>query len=139
MTRLSVYDPFAEVFPELFRGVVAPTRERQSQSLQLKVDVREGPDDYTVHAEMPGIAKQDIQIEVDGNRVSISGEIKRDEASKEGNRVLHSERYFGSVSRSFTLASEIDDAKAEALVENGVLTLKLPKRTAASARKISVN
>ena len=139
MTRLSVYDPFAEVFPELFRGVVAPTRERQSQSLQLKVDVREGPDDYTVHAEMPGIAKQDIQIEVDGNRVSISGEIKRDETSKEGNRVLHSERYFGSVSRSFTLASEIDDAKAEALVENGVLTLKLPKRTAASARKISVN
>ena len=78
-------------------------------------------------------------VTANGSRASKRGAFPSTSRPKEGNRVLHSERYFGSVSRSFTLASEIDDAKAEALVENGVLTLKLPKRTAASARKISVN
>jgi HSP20 family protein len=139
MARLSVYDPFAEVFPQLFRGFAAPARERQVQALELRVDVKENANAYTVHAEMPGVAKEDIQVEIDGNRVSISGEVRRENVEKDGERLVHSERYFGSVARSFTLASEIDDDKSEARFENGVLTLTLPKRAAASSRKLRVN
>lgn len=139
MARLSVYDPFAEVFPQLFRGFAAPTRERQAQPLEVRVDVKENANAYTVHAEMPGVAKEDIHIEIDGNRVSISGEVRRENLEKDGERLVHSERYFGSVARSFTLANEIDDDKSEAHFENGVLTLTLPKRAAASSRKLRVN
>ncbi|MEK9776651.1 MAG: Hsp20/alpha crystallin family protein, partial [Quisquiliibacterium sp.] len=95
--------------------------------------------EYTVHAEMPGVAKDEIQVEIDGNRVSISGEVRRENVEKDGERLVHSERYFGSVARSFTLASEIDDDKSQARFENGVLTLTLPKRAAASSRKLQVN
>jgi len=139
MARLSVYDPFAEVFPQLFRGFAAPTRERQAQALEVRVDVKENANAYTVHAEMPGVAKEDIHVEIDGNRVSISGEVRRENLEKDGERLVHSERYFGSVARSFTLANEIDDDKSEAHFENGVLTLTLPKRAAASSRKLRVN
>ena len=139
MARLSVYDPFAEVFPQLFRGFAAPTRERQTQPLEVRVDVKENASAYTVHAEMPGVAKEDIHVEIDGNRVSISGEVRRENLEKDGERLVHSERYFGSVARSFTLANEIDDDKSEAHFENGVLTLTLPKRAAASSRKLRVN
>ncbi len=139
MARLSVYDPFAEVFPQLFRGFAAPTRERQAQPLEVRVDVKENANAYTVHAEMPGVAKEDIHVEIDGNRVSISGEVRRENLEKDGERLVHSERYFGSVARSFTLANEIDDDQSEAHFENGVLTLTLPKRAAASSRKLRVN
>ena len=138
MTRLSVYDPFAEVFPELFRGYLAPMKTPEGKALEIKVDVKESATDYTVHAEMPGIAKDDIDVQIDGNRVSISGEVKRESEKKDGERVLRSERYYGSVARAFTLASEIDDAKAQASFENGVLTLVLPKRAVAGGRKLAI-
>ena len=141
MSRLSVYDPFADVFPELFRGILTPARsaQGQSQALEVRVDVKEGDNEYTVHAEMPGIAKEDIHVEIDGNRVSISGEVKRETEKKEGERVLRSERYYGSVARSFALASEIDEAKSQAKYENGVLTLTLPKKAVAGGRKLTIS
>ena len=138
MTRLSVYDPFAEVFPELFRGLLAPVKGTEPQVLEIKVDVKESPADYTVHAELPGVAKDDIHVEIEGNRVSISGEVKRETEKKEGERVLRSERYYGSVARSFVLANEIDEGKAAARFENGVLMLTLPKRSAPAGKKLTI-
>jgi len=138
MARLSVYDPFAEVFPELFRGLMAPARTPESQALEIRVDVKESQSDYTVHAEMPGVAKDDIHVEVEGNRVSITGEVKRESEQKEGERVLRSERYFGSVARSFVLANDIDESKAQAKFDNGVLTLTLPKKVAVSGKKLTI-
>jgi HSP20 family protein len=139
MDRLSVYDPFAEVFPELFRGMMAPVRGREPQALEIKVDVKESPADYTVHAELPGVAKDDIHVEIDGNRVSITGEVKRESEQKEGERVLRSERYFGSVARSFVLANEIDESKSQAKFDNGVLTLTLPKKTVVGGKKLTIS
>jgi HSP20 family protein len=139
MDRLSVYDPFAEVFPELFRGMMAPVRGRESQALEIKVDVKESPADYTVHAELPGVARDDIHVEIDGNRVSITGEVKRESEQKEGERVLRSERYFGSVARSFVLANEIDESKSVAKFDNGVLTLTLPKKTVVGGKKLTIS
>ncbi len=138
MARLSVYDPFAEVFPELFRGFVAPARSREGQALEIKVDVKESPADYTVHAELPGVTKEDINVEIDGNRVSISAEVKRETEQKEGERVLRSERYYGSVARSFVLANEIDESKSQARFDNGVLTLTLPKKIAVGGKKLAI-
>lgn len=138
MSRLSLHDPFADVFPELFRGMLAPVRATEGQALEIRVDVKESNADYTVHAELPGVAKDDIHVEIEGNRVSITGEVKRETEKKDGERVLRSERYYGAVARSFALAHEVDDAKAEASFENGVLTLTLPKKTAPGGKKLTI-
>lgn len=139
MTRLSVYDPFAEVFPELFRGFFQPARTASGEALEIRVDVKESNGDYTVVAEIPGVKKDDIQVQIDGNRVSISAEVKRESEKKEGERVLRSERYYGAVARSFSLASDLDESKAAAKYENGVLTLTLPKKAAPSARRLTIS
>jgi HSP20 family protein len=139
MTRLSVYDPFADVFPELFRGFLQPTRESGAgEGPEMRIDVKEANGEYVVHAEMPGVKKEDIAVRIDGNRVAIQAEVKRESEQKEGERVLRSERYYGSVARSFTLASELDDSKASARFENGVLTLTLPKKAAPEAKRLQV-
>ena len=139
MTRLSVYDPFAEVFPELFRGFFQPARATGGEALELRVDVKESNGEYTVQAEMPGVKKEDINVQIDGNRVSISAEVKRESEKKEGERVLRSERYYGAIARAFSLASDVDEAKANAKFENGVLTLTLPKKAAPSARRVAIS
>lgn len=140
MTRLSVYDPFAEVFPELFRGFFQPaTRSADSGgALEIRLDVKEADGAYEVQAEMPGVKKDDIHVQIDGNRVSISAEVKRESEQKEGERVLRSERYYGSVGRSFQLASEIDESAAVAKFEDGVLNLRLPKKTAPAAKRLQI-
>ncbi|GMV02976.1 MAG: Hsp20/alpha crystallin family protein [Burkholderiaceae bacterium] len=139
MTRLSVYDPFAEVFPELFRGFFQPARAAGAEALEIRVDVKENDGEYTVNAEIPGVKKEDIQVQIDGNRVSISAEVKRESEKKDGERVLRSERYYGAVARSFSLASELDESKAVAKYDNGVLTLTLPKKATPSARRLAVS
>ena len=139
MARLSVYDPFAEVFPELFRGLMQPVRAPGGDALEIKVEVKESNGDYTVQAEMPGVKKEDINVQIDGNRVAISAEVKRESEQKEGERVLRSERYYGAVARSFTLASEVDESKATASFEDGVLRLTLPKKTAPSAKRLQIS
>jgi len=139
MARLSVYDPFAEVFPELFRGLMQPVRTPGGEALEIKVEVKESNGDYTVQAEMPGVKKEDINVQIDGNRVAISAEVKRESEQKEGERVLRSERYYGSVARSFTLASEVDESKATASFEDGVLRLTLPKKAAPSSKRLQIS
>ncbi|MCL4184425.1 MAG: Hsp20/alpha crystallin family protein [Burkholderiaceae bacterium] len=139
MTRLSVYDPFAEVFPELFRGFFAPVKTPAGDALEIRVEVKEGDGEYTVQAEMPGVKKEDIHVQIDGNRVSISAEVKRESEKKEGERVLRSERYYGAVARSFSLGSEMDESKAVAKFDNGVLTLTLPKKVAPAAKRLTIS
>ena len=139
MTRLSVYDPFAEVFPELFRGMLQPIKTPGGEPLEIRIDVKESNGDYVVSAEMPGVKKEDIHVQVDGNRVSISAEVKRESEKKEGERVLRSERYYGSVARSFSLGRALDEAKASAKFENGVLTLTLPKKSAPASKRLAID
>jgi HSP20 family protein len=102
------------------------------------MDVKEDGDNYLVHAELPGVKKEDIHVVVDGNQVSISAEVKHEKEIKEGDRVLRSERYFGKVSRSFQLGQDIDDAKAAAKFNDGVLELTLPKRAAVANKRLAI-
>ena len=136
MANLSRYRGYGEGLDDLFRGfLMSPVRLDGQPELQIKIDVSEDEKAYTVHAEIPGVNKEDIQVGVDGNQVSISAEIKNVSEVKEGSRVLRSERYFGSVSRAFSLAQDVDASTVSAKYANGVLELVLPKRTVARSTR----
>jgi HSP20 family protein len=77
-------------------------------------------------------------VAVDGAQVTLSAEVKREKQVAEGERVLHTEREFGKVSRSFTLPQELDEAKVEAKFRDGVLELTLPKKAAAARKAITI-
>ncbi len=145
MTKVSIYDPFADVFPTLFRGFFADPEQRQGtqqgaaqQAVPMRVDVSEADGAYTVKADLPGVPKESIHVDIDGNRVTIRAEIKRESEQKDGERVLRSERYYGAFARSFALTDEIDDERAGAKFENGVLELTLPKKAVAGAKRLSI-
>ena len=126
-------------FDDLFRGFfMRPVRFEGTQEMQIKIDVSENDQAYTVHAEIPGVKKEDIHVNVDGSLVSITAEVKKEKDVKEGDKLLRSERYYGSVSRTFSLGQDIDDATVNAKYLDGVLELVLPKRTVARAKKIVI-
>jgi len=107
---------------------------------QIKVDVKETDVAYTVHAEIPGVGKEEIHVTLDGNAVTLSAEVKQQDNSSKDERVLRSERYFGSVSRSFQLPQDIDRETSNAKFENGVLTLTLAKKKAtAGTQRLSID
>lgn len=137
MTHLTRLDPFDDLFRGFFVRPVDVGNQPQTPS--IKMDVKEDAGAYLVHAELPGVRKEDIHVQVDGNQVSISAEIKQEKEVKEGERVLRSERYFGQVSRSFQLAQDIDDSKAAARFNDGVLELTLPKRTAVASKRLAID
>ena len=140
MTRVQVYDPFAgSGIDDLFRGFFAPVRRDADSPVSIKVDVTENDKGYVVHAEVPGVRKDDIHVTIEGNQVSISAETKRESQKKEGERVLRTERYYGSSYRSFVLPTEIDEARSEAKYDNGVLELTLAKKAAVTGRKLAIS
>lgn len=148
MANITRFDPFNELtrldpfvdFDNLFKGfVMRPVFQGMPASPQMKLDVSEDDKAYTIKAEIPGVKKEDIHISVDGNQVSIRAEVKKETEKKEGKKVVHSERYFGQVSRSFTLEKEVDQAGASAKYADGVLEAVLPKKKGAAATQIAVS
>ena len=135
LSNLFDIDPFGDALPSLFRSW---RLEPATQVPKIKIDLTEHDNDYVVKAEIPGVRKEDIDVRVDGRQLTIAAEVKEDKEEKKDGRVLRSEREYGYASRSFTLASAVDDSKADAKYSNGVLELKLPKKTTPSARKITV-
>lgn len=132
------FDPFNNM-EDFFKGfALRPFFNEMETASLIKVDVKENGKTYTVRAEVPGVNKEDINVQVDGNRVSISTETKKEKEEKEGDRVICRECYQGSSYRSFTLDSAVDEAKVEAKVENGVLELILPKLNGQTAKKITI-
>jgi HSP20 family protein len=138
MANINQYDPFsASPFDDLFRGFFAPVRAERA-SVSIKVDVSEKDNAYVVHAEIPGVKKDDIQVSIEGNQVTIGAEVKRESEKEDGGRLLHTERYYGSAYRSFTLPSELDESASTAKYENGILELTLTKKPAVAGRKLTV-
>jgi HSP20 family protein len=140
MANLTRYDPFEtalEPFDDLFRGFFRPVR-MERELPQFKMDVKENDKAYTVHADLPGVKKEDIQVSIEGNSVAISAETRTESEQKEGEKVLRRERSYGKVYRSFTLGSDIDEAGASAKYSDGVLELVLPKKTAAASKRLKV-
>jgi HSP20 family protein len=146
MVNATRFDPFNELVDDLFKGfLVRPVAYdgrgpwgHDSGPVRMKVDVAESNGAYTVTADLPGVKKEDIQVTIDGNQVTLAAEVKREKEVTQDERVLHSERTYGKVSRGFTLPQEVDEAKAEAKFRDGVLELTLPKKAAAQRKQISI-
>lgn len=140
MANLIRSTAFDSLFDDLARGFwVKPVAlPASAEELKLKVDVREDDKAYTVHAEIPGVKKEDIQVEVHGDQVSIRAEVKREKEEKKGEKLLHSERYYGMASRSFTLPGEVDDKATVAKYQDGILDLTLPKKSGGGAHRVAV-
>lgn len=139
MANILRYNPTDDTFDDLFRGFfMRPVRFEGQQEVQIKVDVHEDDKAYSVHADIPGVKKEDIHVGIDGDQVSISAEVKKEKEVKEGEKVLRSERYFGRVARAFTLGQDVDEASAQAKYSDGVLELHLPKRASAKSKTLIV-
>jgi len=140
MANITRFSPIEDAFDELFRGFfVRPVSfEGPGTPAQFRVDVAENENAYTVHAEIPGVKKEDINIMIDGEHVAISAEVKKEKDVKNGERRLRSERYYGKVYRAFTLEQPVDEATAQARYDNGVLEVTLPKKAAVATKRIAV-
>jgi HSP20 family protein len=142
MANITRYDPFGELVDDLFKGFfvrpVMAGSDGQPVPQRMKIEVSEQKDGYKVHAELPGVKKDDIEVNIDGDQVSISAEVRQEKEVKEGERVVHSERYYGKVARAFRLGTEVDEAAADAKYNDGILELWLPKKAAAKAKQIAV-
>jgi HSP20 family protein len=136
VTRFGLFDqPVDTLMRRFFRSV--PMREEGAMT--ISVDVSENDKAYTVKAEIPGVSKDAISVAIEGNRVSISAEVKKKKEEKEGEKVLHCERYYGSAFRSFTLPMDVDPSKSDAKYVNGVLELTLPKKAGAAAKQLEIH
>jgi HSP20 family protein len=140
MANIARFSPIEDAFDELFRGFfVRPVGfEGSGTPAQFRVDVAENDSAYKVHAEIPGVRKEDINIMIDGEHVAISAEVKKEKDVKNGERALRTERYYGRVYRAFTLEQPVDEATAQAKYENGVLEVTLPKKAVVAAKRITV-
>jgi len=140
MTALKRYDPFDDL-DDIFKGLwLRPMRVDldMPKQLQIKLDVKSNDGAYTVAAELPGVKKDDIKVDIDGNRVTISAEVKKESEEKKGEDVIRSERYYGALTRSFLLDAEVDEAKADAKYADGILKLTLPKKIAVAKKRLAV-
>jgi HSP20 family protein len=139
MANLTRFDPFNEIarfepfrgFEDLLRDFsLKPTMREFSAEPRIRMEVTESDSAYTVKAEIPGVKKEDIKVDIENNQVTISAESRRETEQKEGTVVVRSERYYGQQFRSFTLAQGVDEEKTVAKYQDGVLELSLPKKTA---------
>src|SRR5678815_4291732 len=109
MASIQRFDPFNELVDDLFKGfLVRPVAYNgQRDALpRIKVDVTERNGHYTVRAELPGVRKEDIQVSIDGAEVTLGAEVKREKEADKDERVLHTERTYGKVTRTFTLPQD---------------------------------
>lgn len=103
------------------------------------LDVAESDTAYTVKLDMPGVAKEDVKVSIDGRLVTVQAKSAQDTEKKDGDRIVYRERASSSYSRSFKLAQEVEQSTSAAKLENGVLSLTLAKRHAPTAAQITVN
>lgn len=138
-------DPFGPLFDEFFNdflvrgGLPVARGEELPAAARARMDVIDKSDRYEVLVDLPGVKKEDIQITIEGNRVAIAAETRSETEAKEGERVIHRERYAASYARSFELPAEVTEEGAAARFENGVLRLTLPKRATATSKRLTVH
>lgn len=139
MANISLFDPMTTPINKLFQNLwLKPTLLGDEERLDIKLDLSEDDKNYIVRAEIPGVIKEDIKIDVDGNRVSISAEAKSFKEERKNERVIHSERYEGKVFRSFTLDSAINESAAQASYNDGILEMTLPKIGNGKAKRLTI-
>jgi HSP20 family protein len=144
LARRELLSPLFEEFFDDFFSVPAwtpavRTAENAMATGRARMDVLDKGEKFEVKVDLPGVRKEDIDVSVEGHRVSISARLKEEKEVKEGDRVLHSERSYTSYARVFELPVEVSDAGAEAAYDNGVLTLTLPKKASATIKRLMIH
>jgi HSP20 family protein len=141
----SIEDQFGRMVESIFQDLIAPaaqaaalSRLSDEGSVSPRIDISENDQAYIVKAEMPGVKKEDVKVSIDNQRVTIEAEVKREEEKREGENLVIAERSVRKYMRSFLLPTEVDESAAEARLEDGILTLTLPKKQAAAAKRLSV-
>ncbi len=135
------FDPtLSDTFDTMMRRLLTPMRiDFDAGAMDMRLDVTEVDGFYKVRADLPGVKKEDINIRIDGNTVQIDAEAKQEKEVQENEgKVLRSERWHGSISRSFTLSQEVDENRASAKFADGVLTLDLPKKAIAASKRLAI-
>ena len=135
ISRSGLFDDF---FKDVAPGFYVKPLHGDPLPAQIKVDVKETPEAYTVLAELPGVPKEDIHLTVDGSVVTLRAEVKQEDRQTEGEKVLRSERYYGALSRSFQMPADLDEGAAKAKFDNGVLQLTLPKKAAVAGQRLTI-
>ncbi len=129
-------------FDRLFDGILAAATPRVTteagSSVAARFDVVEKTDRFEAGIEIPGVGKDDIDVQIDGASVRVKAEVKTADAAEEGTKVLHSNRVTRSWLRAFTLPAEVDEARAEAAYQDGVLTLTLPKKEVVQPKRLAI-
>jgi len=138
----SMEDQFGRMVENMFQDFFAPLAQggrMLGEGLSVpRLDVSENEQAFEVHAELPGVRKEDIKVSIDGQQVIIEGECQQANEQRQGEQVVYSERSTRRYQRIFTLPSEVDDATAEAKLENGILMLTLPKKQGNAARRLTI-
>jgi HSP20 family protein len=138
MARITRFEPFSDSMEDFVRRVFKPVAWEGEHMRGIKLDVEEDDKTYTVKADVPGVKKEDIKVEIDGNVITISAESRREKDVTEGGKVVHSERSYGAMYRSFSLGQDVDQGAASAKYEDGVLKLTLPKKAGGAASKLEI-
>lgn len=144
--NITRYDPMSDMvrtgmFPDignLFREfALSPSFRGMEVEPRMKIDIEDADQSYVVKADVPGVKKEDINVSIEGNMVTIRADVREEKKTEKGN-MIRTERYFGEEVRTFALPQDVDDAKAEAKYENGVLMLTLPKKAGTGGKKLTI-
>jgi len=145
MSQITRREPVGSLIDELFSdffnrtGWTVPVRTAElPAAVRARLDVVDKGDKYAVSVDLPGVRKEDIQVSIDGPRVAITAENKAEREVKNGEKLLHTERFATSYARSFELPVEVTEEGADAAFENGVLRLTLPKRAQVVSKRLTV-
>jgi len=137
-STVQTYYPFEDMNDFLHGLMLRPSPRRVEAEAPIKIDVSDDDKEYIVMAELPGLHKDNIHVSIEGRQVTISTQVNKEADEKNGHSLLHSERYHGAQLRTFGVTSEIDETRAEAKYEHGILTLTLPKKSDAQTRNIRI-
>ena len=136
--QLGRFEPFGDI-EDLVRGFASSSLSREYQrAMDMRLDVNEDDRQYVVNIDMPGVRKDDIDIAIDGNQVTVAAEVNKELSQGKG-KELYSERYSGKAFRSFALPADVDGDKSEAKYDGGVLTMTLPKKSGNGTHRLPVN
>lgn len=125
----------------LFEGFFRPLRRANEAVMAsgMPMDVAERDNEYVIHAEMPGISKDNIEVTLSNGVLTISGETRQEDVERSGDRVLRQERRYGKCARSVRLGTRIDEKNIKANYRDGVLELILPKAEEVKPKKIPLS
>ena len=140
MANITRYNPLEDLLADFGKGFwIRPLALPAEADIKMKIDVKEDDKAFTVHAEIPGVKKEDIHVEVDNDRVSLRAELKQEKEEKKGEKVVYSERSYGMASWSSSVPVDVDANAVNAEYKDGILNLTLPKKANGAAKRIAIS